>query len=80
MYQDITSITGEVQTIIDSMEHIESVSSENKQNTELVLTESEDQAAAIEEINSLMDQLANMAETLDKQTHLFKLTDEKELD
>lgn len=73
MYEDIDSITSDIEHIVELTKNIESVSTHNAENTIQVLSESEDQAAAIEEITSLMEQLSRMAEELDKQTHQFKL-------
>ncbi|WLV24096.1 methyl-accepting chemotaxis protein [Aciduricibacillus chroicocephali] len=73
IHQDIESISIDIGAIVEAMQQIESVSEQNADNTAQVLNESEDQAAAIEEITSLMDRLSHMAEELDKQTQRFKL-------
>lgn len=76
VYGDVTSITTDVEKIIQAMLTIETLSSINRENTSHVLTESEDQAAAIEEITSLMEHLSSMAEELDKRTNHFKLEED----
>lgn len=76
IYYDIDSISKDVTTIVDAMQNIESVSTQNADNTSHVLAESQDQAASIQEITSLMEQLSNMAERLNERTHLFQLDDE----
>lgn len=75
IHMDIESISNDITDIVRAMQRIETVSTENVENTAQVLTESEDQAAAIEEITSLMDGLSSMAEELDKQARQFKLHD-----
>jgi|GEM_PF-5455668 len=73
MHLDIDSITGDIAKIVEAMKRIETVSDQSAEDMAQVLTESEDQAAAIKEITSLIENLSKMAETLDKQTHQFKL-------
>ena len=69
----ISQIASEVERIVELMAEIESISTETANNTVGVLSQSEEQAAAIEEVTVLMEQLSRMAEELNKRTHQFKL-------
>lgn len=73
--RDLLLIAGEVENIVQSMESIEMISTESANNTVSVLTQSEEQTAAIEEMSTLMETLTEMAEELNKRTYQFKLPD-----
>lgn len=71
--QDISHIVKDIDQILYSMDEIESISSNMANNTKGVLAQSEEQAAAIEEVNTLMEKMSQMAEELNKRTQRFKL-------
>nr|WP_240374869.1 methyl-accepting chemotaxis protein [Bacillus piscicola] len=74
IYQEIADITLDIEKVVKAVANIEAVSTANADNTMNVLMQSEDQAAAIEEITSLMENLSLMAEGLNNKAHKFKLS------
>ncbi|SFE73517.1 methyl-accepting chemotaxis protein [Alteribacillus iranensis] len=73
IYQDITNVTEGIKEVVEAMDTIEHLSTTNNESTLRVLSQTEDQAAAIEEITSLMETLSLQAEELDNKTKRFKL-------
>lgn len=73
MNESMANITSEVETIVQSMDEIESISTANAEEATNVMSLSEEQTAAIQEMTASMEMLSTMAEDLNKRTQQFKI-------
>src|SRR5690625_3911569 len=73
MSTNMEKITGEVENIVQSMGHIEGISTRNVDGAANVMSLSEEQTAGIQEMTASMEMLSKMAEVLNKRTQEFKI-------
>lgn len=73
MSTNMEKITGEVENIVQSMGHIEGISTRNVDGATNVMSLSEEQTAGIQEMTASMEMLSKMAEVLNKRTQEFKI-------
>ena len=73
MSKTMTTISLEVENIVNAMTNIEKISTQNVDEALNVISLSEEQTAGIEEMTASMETLSSMAEQLNKRTQRFKL-------
>src|SRR5699024_5054819 len=73
MSETMTTISLEVENIVNAMTNIEKISTQNVDEALNVISLSEEQTAGIEEMTASMETLSSMAEQLNKRTQQFKL-------
>ena len=73
MSETMTTISLEVENIVNAMTNIEKISTKNVDEALNVITLSEEQTAGIEEMTASMETLSSMADQLNKRTQQFKL-------
>lgn len=73
MSKTMTTISLEVENIVNAMTNIEKISTQNVDEALNVISLSEEQTAGIEEMTASMETLSSMAEQLNKRTQQFKL-------
>src|SRR5699024_5402713 len=73
MSETMTTISLEVENIVNAMTNIEKISTQNMDEALNVISLSEEQTAGIEEMTASMETLSSMAEQLNKRTQQFKL-------
>lgn len=73
MSKTMTTISLEVENIVNAMTNIEEISTQNVDEALNIISLSEEQTAGIEEMTASMETLSSMAEQLNKRTQQFKL-------